>query len=117
MATYDVTPVNGGANAVGTLEKTAQINGFLISLKSTSNGDNTALDVRTVDAAYGSTYDLILRELNPLMAHAIDDATGVMSVIMDGHHGDAASIAARLENLDGIGTDTTVAEAASFAVA
>ena len=117
MATYDVTPVNGGANAVGTLEKTAQINGFLISVKSTSNGDNTALDVRTVDAAYGSTYDLILRELNPLMAHAIDDATGVMSVIMDGHHGDAASIAARLENLDGIGTDTTVAAAASFAVA
>ena len=51
------------------------------------------------------------------MAHAIDDATGVMSVIMDGHHGDAASIAARLENLDGIGTDTTVAAAASFAVA
>lgn len=117
MATYDVTPVNGGANAVGTLEKTAQINGFLISLKSTSNGDNTALDVRGVDAAYGSTYDLILRELNPLMAHAIDDATGVMSVIMDAHHGDAASIAARLENLDGIGTDTTVAAAASFAVA
>ena len=117
MATYDVTPVNGGANAVGTLEKTAQINGFLISLKSTSNGDNTALDVRTVDAAYGSTYDLILRELNPLMAHAIDDATGVMSVIMDAHHGDAASIKARLVQLDGIGTDTTVAAATSFAVA
>ena len=33
MATYDVTPVNGGDNAVGTLEKTAQINGFLISQK------------------------------------------------------------------------------------
>ncbi|MDA8897154.1 hypothetical protein N9I97_00105 [bacterium] len=118
MATYDVTPVNGGANAVGTLEKTAQINGFLISLDSASDGtDDAPVDLRAVDAAHGSTYDLILRELNPLMAHAINDATGVMSVIMDAHHGDAASIKARLVQLDGIGTDTTVAAAASFAVA
>lgn len=118
MATYDVTPVNGGANAVGTLEKTAQINGFLISLDSASDGtDDAPVDLRAVDAAHGSTYDLILRELNPLMAHAINDASGVMSVIMDGHHGDAASIKARLVALDGIGTDTTVAAAASFAVA
>ena len=50
------------------------------------------------------------------MAHAINDNSGVMSVIMDGHHGDAASIKARLVALDGIGTDTTVAAATSFAV-
>ena len=117
MATYDFTPVNGGANAVGTLEKTAQINGFLISLDSASDGtDDAPVDLRAVDALHGSLYDLILRELQPLMAFAIDDATGVMSVVMDAHHGDADSIKARLVALDGIGTDTTVAAATSFAV-
>ena len=126
MATYDVTPKAndltalpsvGGNNVVGTLEKTAQINGFLISLDSASDGtDDAPVDLRAVDGAHGSTYDLILRELNPMMAHAINDNSGVMSVIMDGHHGDAASIKARLVALDGIGTDTTVAAATSFAV-
>ena len=117
MATYDFTPVNGGANAVGTLEQTAQINGFLISLDSASDGtDDAPVDLRAVDALHGSLYDLILRELSPLMAFAINDATGVMSVIMDAHHGDAVSIKARLVALDGIGTDTTVEAATSFAV-
>lgn len=116
--TYDVTPANGGDNAVGTLETTAQIQGFLISLDSDSDGtDDAPIDLRANDAASGSLYDLILRELSPLMAHAINDGTGVMSVIMDGHANTAASIKARLVALDGIGSDTTVAAAASFAVA
>ena len=116
--TYDVTPVNGGANEVGTLETTAQINGYLIALKSSSNGDDTALDLKTAnDGASGSVYDMILRELAPLMAHAVDDTTGVMSIIVDNHANTAASIAARLEALDGVGTDTTVTAASSFAVA
>ena len=118
MATYDFTPVNGGDNAVGTLESVAQLKAFIIGIDSDSDGtDDAPVDLRAVDGAHGSTYDLILRELNPLMAHAINDGTGVMSVIMDAHHGDAASIKARLVQLDGIGTDTTVAAAASFAVA
>ena len=117
MATYDFTPVNGGANAVKKKKKTAQINGFLISLDSASDGtDDAPVDLRAVDALHGSLYDLILRELQPLMAHAINDGTGVMSVVMDAHHGDADSIKARLVALDGIGTDTTVAAATSFAV-
>ena len=117
MATYDVTPVNGGANAVGTLEKTAQINGFLISLDSASDGtDDAPVDLRAVDALHGSLYDLILRELQPHMAHAINDGTGVMSVVVDSHSNTAASIKARLVALSGIGTDTTVEAAASFAV-
>jgi hypothetical protein len=41
----------------------------------------------------------------------------VISVIMDGHHNTAASIAARIEALDGVGTDTTVAAASSITVA
>jgi len=115
--TYDVTPANGGANAVGTLETTAQINGYLIAVKSTSNGDNTAVDLSANDGATGSLYDLILRELSPLMAHAVNDTSGVMSIIVDNHANTAASIASRLEALDGVGTDTTVTAASSFAVA
>ena len=116
--TYDVTPANGGANAVGTLETTAQIQGFLISLDSDSDGsDDAPIDLSSNDGATGSLYDLILRELSPLMAHAVNDASGVMSVIMDGHANTAASIKARLVALDGVGTDTTVEAAASFAVA
>ena len=115
--TYDVTPANGGANAVGTLETTAQINGYLIAVKSTSNGDDTAVDLSANDGATGSLYDLILRELSPLMAHAVNDTTGVMSIIVDNHANTADSIARRLEALDGVGTDTTVTAASSFAVA
>ena len=117
MATYDFTPGNGGANAVGTLETTGSVQMFVIGCDSASDGtDDAPVDLRAVDAVHGSLYDLILRELSPLMAFAINDGTGVMSVVMDAHHGDAVSIKARLVALDGIGTDTTVAAATSFAV-
>ena len=115
--TFDVTPANGGANAVGTLETTAQLQAYVIAIKSTSNGDNTAVDLRANDGANGSLYDLMLRELSPMLAHAPDDANGTMSIVMDGHHNTAASVAARLEALDGVGTDTTVTAASSFVVA
>ena len=117
MATYDFTPANGGDNAVGTLETTGALSMFLISLDSASDGtDDAPVDLRTVDAEHGSLYDLILRELQPHMAHAINDGTGVMSVVVDSHSNTAASIKARLVALSGIGTDTTVEAAASFAV-
>ena len=117
-ATYDFTPANGGANTVGTLETTGALSMFLISLKTTSDGSNTALDLKTAnDGAHGSIYDLIIRELQPHLLHAVDDTSGVMSVVVDSHSNTAASIAARLEAQDGIGTDTTVAAASSFAVA
>jgi len=118
-ATYDFTPVNGGANVIGTLESVAQLDAYVIALKSTSNGDNTALALNGagVDGVHGSTYDLLLRELQPLMAFAPDGATGVVHVIVDGHANTAASIAARIEALDGIGTDTTVTLGTEITVA
>jgi len=115
--TYDVTPANGGANAVGTLEITAQMKAFVIGIDSASDGtDDAPVDLRANDGSNGSLYDLILRELNPLMAHAPNDSTGVISVIMDGHHNTADSIARRLEALDGVGTDTTVTEGTAIVV-
>ena len=49
-ATFDVTPANGGANTVGTLETTAQINGFLITIK---DGSGSAVEVFLVQLAAG----------------------------------------------------------------
>ena len=117
MATYDFTPGNGGANAVGTLETTGSVQMFVIGCDSASDGiDDAPVDLRAVDAVHGSLYDLILRELQPLMAHAINDNSGVMSVLMDSSSNTPATIAARLANLSGLGSDTTVEVAASFAV-
>jgi len=116
--TYDVTPANGGANAVGTLETTAQIQAYIISLDSDSDGtDDAPIDLAANDGASGSLYDLILRELSPMLAFAPNGSTGVMHIVMDGHHNTAASVKARLVALDGVGTDTTVAAASSFTVA
>lgn len=118
MATYDFTPKSTtGANAVGTLESVAQLDAYLITIRSTSDGSNTAVDLRANDALHGSLYDLILRELQPLMAFAADANTGVIHAIVDGHANSAASIAARLEQLNGVGTDTTVAAGTSITVA
>ena len=118
MATYDFTPANGGANVVGTLESVAQLKAFVIGVDSDSDGsDDAPVDLRAVDGAHGSLYDLILRELQPLMAFAPDGATGVIHVIMDGHAVDAASIKARLAALSGIGTDTSVTAGTSITVA
>ena len=118
MATYDFTPVNGGDNAVGTLESVAQLKAFVIGFDADSDGtDDNPIDLRANDGAHGSLYDLILRELQPLMAHAPNDDTGVLHVIMDGHAVTAASIEARMEALDGVGTDTTVTEGTSITVA
>ena len=88
--TYDVTPVNGGANAVGTLEKTSDIAAFVIGVDSASDGtDDAPVDLRANDGSSGS---------------------------MHAHGNDAASIARRLEALDGIGTDTTVTAGSAIVV-
>jgi hypothetical protein len=50
------------------------------------------------------------------MASAPNDNTGVIHVIMDGHGVDADSIARRLENLNGVGTDTTVTAGSAIVV-
>lgn len=123
--THDFTPKAnagltsvGGNNTIGTLETTGAIAMYIISLKSTSNGANTALALNgaDVDGANGSLYDLFLREVAPLMAWAPDGASGVVHVVVDSHANSAAALAARIENLPGVGTDTTVAAAASFVV-
>lgn len=121
-ASFDFTPQSTtGNNAVGTLESVAQLKMFKITIKDDSN---TAIDLRSYDGAHGSEYDLILREIQPLMAFAPDGSTGVIHVVVDGHAVDATGLQARLRALVaglGLGTtaaanDTTVEAAASFTV-
>ena len=116
MATYDFTPENGGANTTGTLETTAAVAMYKITIRSTSNGDNTAVNLDDNDGAHGSLYDLILRETAPLMAWAPTGGGGVIHVVVDSHANSAATLAARLEALSGVGTDTIVEAAASFVI-
>ena len=113
-----ITKVNGGDNVVGTLESVAQLKAFVIGFDADSDGtDDNPIDLRANDGAAGSLYDLVLQELQPLMAFAPDGATGVMHVIMDGHAVTADSIARRVEALDGVGTDTTVTLGTAITVA
>ena len=124
--TYDFTPQaldlvtnpsKGGNNVVGDLESVAQLKAFVITVRSTSDTSNTAVDLSGADGEHGSLYDLILRELQPLMAFAANDTSGVIHAIMDGHAVDADSIAVRLANFDGVGTDTAVTLGTSITVA
>jgi hypothetical protein len=115
--TYDVTPVNGGANAVGTLESTAQVVMYKITVK---NDSDTAVNLQVNDGETGSLYDLILREISPMIAWAPADTTGVINVVMDGHHNSAAALQSRIRQLASAtpaNNDSTVEAAASFTVA
>lgn len=121
MATFDFTPVSGGDNVVGTLESVVQLKAFIITVK---NADDAAVDLRAQDGVHGSAYDLLLREVQPVMAFAPDNATGVVHVIVDGHAVDAATLQLRLRALvagSGLGgtaatNDTTVVEGTAFTV-
>ena len=130
-ATYDFTPKAnslvdlpsvGGNNVVGTLESTAQLAMYKITIKDDSD---TAIDLRDYDGANGSEYDLIIREIAPLMVWTPDGDTGVIHVVVDGHAQSAAALQVRLRALVaglGLGTtaaanDTTVEAGVSFVVA
>lgn len=123
MATYDFTPKanagltsTGGNNTVGTLESVVQLAMYKITVKDDSD---TAVDLRAADGAHGSTYDLILREVAPLMAWAPNDNTGVIHVVVDGHAQSAATLQARIRQIASATpalNDSTVEAGVSFTV-
>ncbi len=109
------TRVNGylGNYTTGTLRTTQDFKAFLITVCSTSNGSNTAVDLQAQDGDGASEADQIVErivsELHPLMYYVPSGSSGLMHVIMHGHNVTASSIADRIEALGGgIGTDTTV---------
>jgi hypothetical protein len=111
------TRVNGFSNfVIPTLYKTSDVVAITFTLCSTSNGSNTAVDLRTLDDGADEAVELIVREFNPLMYQGKNAADGIYYMIMHGHNITAASVVARLVGL-GYGTDTTATLGTAITVA
>jgi hypothetical protein len=111
------TRVNGaGFSSVGTLYSTAQLKAYFVTLRSTSNGSNTAVDLTADDGDVEGKVEQIMRELSPLMYFVTNSSAGTFSIIVDGHANDATSIKARLNQLSGVGDDTAVTLGTSIVV-
>jgi hypothetical protein len=116
MATF--TRVNGysGNYTTGTLRTTADLKAFVLTIRSTSNGSNTAIDLQAQDGdallEADQLVEQIIKELNPLMYHVPSANAGAVHLIMHGHAVDADSIKSRLVGMvsgaSTIGTDTAV---------
>ena len=103
MATF--TRVNGaGFTDVGTLYSTSQIDAYKLTIRSSSNGDDTAVDLRSDDGTVEGGVEQLMREISPLMYYADDADTGVVHVIVDNHANTAASLTSRIGQI--FGTDS-----------
>ena len=92
------TRVNGdGQYLVGNLYSVYQQKAVVVTVKDASNA---AVDLRAVD---GPTADqlvsLVVRELQPLMYYTVDDNSGVIHMIVDGHAIDAATLQLRVRHV------------------
>lgn len=115
------TRVNGASQAiVGTLTTTAQLKAYLVSIK---NDSSAAIDLRSDDGVVEGKLEQFLREVNPQMYFATDDNSGTVTIVVDGHHNDAASLQIRVRNIfgaagtNGANNDSTVALATSLTAA
>ena len=97
------TRVNGAAAAVvGVLTATAQHKSYIVTVKDDSN---TAIDLTLDDGVVQGKLESFLKEVSPVMYFAADASTGVVHIITDGHHNDAASLLKRVRMIFGA-TDT-----------
>ena len=106
------TRVNGGVGAPGALYSTVQTAGYVITCKNTGG---SAVNIQASTGVDG-VIESVIREVAPLMAWAPNDNTGIIHVVVDSHANSAATLLARLENIDGVGSDSAVAAAASFVI-
>jgi len=121
-ATFDFTPKANTVPTVGNVYSVVQLKAFVVTVKDDSN---TAIDLRSYDAAYGSELDLLIRELQPLMYFVTNDNSGTIHMIVDGHAVTAASLQARVRaaavalgfGSTVAGNDSSVAEASTITIA
>ena len=112
MAT--VTKVNGFLNkfVTGTVFSNANLGFYQATVRSTSNGSNTAVDLRAADGDAAGEADqiveLIVKNTNSIAYFTKDAATGLISLVVDNSQHDATSLAAIIETITGVGTDTIV---------
>jgi len=103
------TRVNGsGLSAAGTVYSPGAT-AFKILVK-IANG--TAVDLRAEDDALDETVEQICKEINPLVYHTTNDATGTMTVVCD-DSATAADLQHRIRTIGGGWTRSTGAYAVS----
>ncbi len=91
----DVTRVNGLRNTVGTLYQD-MVNLYKITVRTTVPA---AVDLTAEDDANDEVVEAIVRELNPLAFFVVNDASGVIYVVMDKHINDAAELQVRIRRI------------------
>ena len=70
--------------------------GYLITVQVAGNTD---VDLRAEDDAVDEAAEMIMKEINPLMYCIKNDASGEISIVMDGEADQSADIQARIRAL------------------
>jgi|TARA_B110000240_G_scaffold149135_1_gene165062 hypothetical protein len=108
MAT--VTRVNGsGLSTAGNVFSNGHVFAFKILVK-IANG--TAVDLRGEDDAIDETVEAICKEINPLIYHTTNDASGTLTVVCDTFDG-VADLQHKIRLIGGDWTRSTNAYAVS----
>lgn len=109
-----ITKVNGFLNnfVTGTVFQNANLGFYTATLRSTSAGENTAIDLQDADGDAAGEADqiveLAVKSVNAIGYFAPTGAAGTLALIVDDSQHDATSIARALEAISGVGTDTVV---------
>lgn len=105
-----ITRVNGfGEYTTGTVRQTANLGFYKVTVRSTSDGSNTAVDLQPLDdGASPELVELIVQGTNAVAHFTPSAGAGAISLVVDNQGHTAASIAAIIEGLSGVGTDTIV---------
>ena len=112
-----ITKTNGFLNnfVTGTVFQNANLGFYVATIRSTSGGQNTAVDLRDADGDGAGEADqiveLAVKGTNAIAYFAPTGKAGTLALIVDDSQHDATSIARLLESIDGVGTDTVVAAA------
>lgn len=84
--------VTSMANTVGTMY---QPNAYCYKV-TIENAANSARDLRAEDDAVDEAVEVIIKELNPLAYFIVNDASGVIHLVMDVNHSSASDLQARI---------------------
>lgn len=110
----EVTKVNGflGNYTTGTVYTTVNLGFYTATVRSTSDTSNTAVDLQAQDGDAAGEADqiveLIVKGTNAIAHFTPSGAAGTIALVVDGSQWDASSLAAAIEAIDGVGTDTAV---------
>ena len=112
-----ITKVNGFLNkfVTGTVFQNANLGFYVATIRSTSDTSNAAVDLQAADGDAAGEADqiveLAVKSTNAIAYFAPTGSAGTLALIVDGSQHTADSIAASLEAISGVGTDTVVAAA------